>query len=199
MSHGNLICIHNCKLLNVEKIFQTCSLKALFCRGGGIVTSTQTSNRANTRVRATGNSETPTKTFSQLGVCVAQAILVADVVLRNTLLGEIGCGVRWSIARDAEMSLKEVTGLDNGLFFSRRGDIGTIIVVTAHENEELGACGFILGACADVGIEEDAEGMLWVELRGHGVGDKIAETRRLEVLLREPDVDCHDRDGVCCG
>jgi hypothetical protein len=123
---------------------------------------------------------------------------VANVVLRDALSSKIGCGISWNTARDAEMTLEQIASLGNGLFLSRGGDIRTIVVVAAHEDEELGTSRLILGASLNVRIKEDTESVLRVKLRGHGVGDKITETRRLKIFLREPDVDSHDRDGVCC-
>lgn len=123
------------------------------------------------------------------------------VVLRDALAGEAGHGEARRGLGDAEVALEDGLCLLDGLFLGGHPDgramlFLAVIVVAAHEDEELRAGGLVRTFDADVGVEEDAQGALGVLLLGHGEGNEVAEAWGLEVCLGIPDVDGHDGDCV---
>src|SRR5690349_14638640 len=112
-------------------------------------------------------------------------LVMSDVVLRDAVLCKSGNSVARCVARDTEVALKECLGLLDGFFLGGRGL--AVVVVTTHENEELGPFGLLRAANLDVGVEENSESALGVVLLGYRAGDEVAETRGLEVFVGIPD------------
>ena len=125
------------------------------------------------------------------------ALVVADVVLRDAVLGELGDGVAGGVARDAELALKKGLGLADGFLFGGRGLV--VVVVAAHEDEELGSFGLLGAFDLDVGVEKYSEGVFRVVLGGDGARDEVAEAWRFEVFVGVPNVDGHDADRRAVG
>lgn len=143
--------------------------------------------------RPTDGGEPAPVVVPELPVRAVHALLVADVVLRDAVLAERGDGVAGRVAGDAEMALQQRLGLCDG--FVRGGGRAALVVVAAHEDEELGALGLVGPADVAVRVEEDAEGLFRVVLLGDAAGDEVPEARGLEVFVGVPDVYRHDVDG----
>lgn len=158
-----------------------------------IVPCPQRSRNADASKRPTDGREPAPVVLPELLVRRVHALLVADVVLRDAVLPKRGDGVAGRVAGDAEMALEEGPGLDDGLFLGRGGL--ALVVVAAHEDEELGSLGLVGAADVAVRVEEDAEGLFGVVLLGDAAGDEVPEARGLEVGVGEPDVYRHDVDG----
>lgn len=197
---GNPLRRHAAELRRKLELLQARGEPILPSNGvGNVVAVAQRTHGANLGVRPSRDGEPALEAVVQLLVGGGHGVLMAAVVLRDALAGEAGHGEAGRGLGDAEVALEDGLCLLDGLFLGRDADrravlLVAVVVVAAHEDEELRAGGFVSLSDANVGVEEDAQGALGVLLGGHGEGDEVAEAGGLEVCLGIPDVDGHDGD-----
>ena len=105
-------------------------------------------------------------------MCFFHTLLMADCHLGDTAC----CVARGAKVRHvvvvSEMSRYEVFCLLDGFGFgSRRLDFARVVVVAAHEDEELGSERLICTADGEAVVEHDAENAVGVVLERNGAGD----------------------------
>lgn len=199
---GNPLRRHAAELRRELQLLQARSEPILLSNGiGNIVAVAQRAHCANLRVRPSRDGEPALEAVVQLLVCGGHGVLMTAVVLRDALASEPGHGEAGRGLGDAEVALEDGLCLLDGLFLGGHADgramfLLAVVVVAAHEDEELRAGGLVGAPDANVGVEEDAQGALGILLLGHGEGDEVAEAWGLEVCLGIPDVDGHDGDCV---